>query len=94
MSLFQILSSVCPKQETLCLPLPLERITLSLNVRHSDGCENDMSAQCSLQLTSHPSTIRPVTHVQVYQDLSCVCVRVFCDCVKPSGQQEVNVVDG
>lgn len=45
------------------------RITFTLNVGYNDGCENGMSPQRMLQLTS---SIRPVTQWRVCKDLSCV----------------------
>lgn len=51
-----------------------QRITFSLNVGYSDGCENDMSPQRALQPTSDASSIRPVTHIPVCKGFSCVCV--------------------
>lgn len=60
--------------ESLSIAATTERITFTLNAGYNDGCENDMSPQCMLQLTSDASSIRPVTHIQVFKDLSCVWV--------------------
>lgn len=51
-------SSNCPKLRIFSARFPL-------NVRYSDGCVNDISPQCTLQLTTEPSAITPVTHVQL-----------------------------
>ena len=52
-------------------------ISFSKNVRHCDGCENDMSLHCTTQHTSDLSRIRPATHVRVYKDLAFLCMCLY-----------------
>lgn len=42
-----VLSFIFQEQENLFVSLSLERLASSLYVGYNDGCENDMSPQCS-----------------------------------------------